>query len=78
MRNYRPDPFASFDRDFENMRRRGNYFAVFVVCLMIGIFVWNAYQYSHAPECNNGALIRDDVGRYVCVPADQAIFMRKR
>lgn len=66
------DLFANFDRDFENMRQRGNYFAIFVVCLMVSIFAWNAYQYSQAPSCQNGMLIQDDTGRFVCVPADRA------
>jgi hypothetical protein len=66
------DLFANFDRDFENMRQRGNYFFAFVALVMFGIFAWNAYQYSQAPSCSNGMLIQDDTGRFVCVPADRA------
>ena len=54
------DHFSAFDRKF-------NLFSTLFVVLFIGIILFNVYQVSKAPDCPNGALIQDDLGRFVCV-----------
>lgn len=68
----------SFERKYKRMQRQGDVFgivfiAIFVLCIGAGV-----YNVATAPDCQNGMLIYDDVGRIVCVPVDHVAVSSRR
>lgn len=54
------------------------HFPVILIVSFVLALCLASYQVYNAPDCPNGALIHDDVGRFVCVPADSTIILRRR